>query len=810
LFFIYGFAPANFSPENSRKLLGLSTIFLACYLSVRLKEAFFNSKLKKPKLKATLSEAVLNPENYNLAEFLSFEAAEAAARALRSCRSEKITSTHLLYFLLKNNPKFKFIFYRLLLSFKEIKKEARDEIKSFPVSENYFPKISKNFQDVILESLKIARKRNHLRIEAGDMLSAFAKNDPFFKKILVGNKLKAEDIENLTEWLESVEEKIKTKKRFWEYENLAKRGTLAKEWTAGYTITLDRYSNDLTESLRKKELEFVGHKKELASLERILAKTEINNVLIVGEPGTGKRSIIYALAQNSLLGKSLPGTNYKRIVELDISSLLTQIENTEEVEVVLGEIFQEAVRAGNVILLIDEFHNYVGRPSKAGIIDISGIIAPYLRLPQFQLIAITTYEGLHRYIEKDSSLLTLFEKAEVSGISKKDTLVLLEYLTFIYENKYKIFISYPALRQIIYLTERYFPSLPFPEKAIDILDAVTAYVAGATKDKIVLPKHIEKIITEKTEIPVGEIEAKEKKVLLNLENLIHQRIINQEEAVKDISIALRRARSEVSAGKGPMGAFLFLGPTGVGKTETAKALADSYFGSEDKIIRLDMSEFQAIKDIQRLIGSSEQGGILADKVRENPFSLVLLDEIEKAHPNILNLFLQVLDEGYLTDWMGRKIDFKNTIIIATGNAGYKVILEALKNKVRWSEVKQKLLDDLFEKRIFRPEFINRFDSFVVFKPLNRENLLDIAGLIMERLKKNLQKKGIELAVTESLKEKIVELSYNPVFGARQMKRVVQDKVENVLATGLLSGKLKRGQKVEIDPDGFKLIINPVK
>ncbi len=782
LIFLYGFVPENFSKQTSRVLLGFSIIFLVSFLSSWIKESCFNLKLKKPKVE---------PGEDNLAEFLSFEVARAVNKSK--------TSTHLFYFLLKDNPKLNFVFSRALLNFKDIKTQLKEAIETTET------RVSDSFGNIILQALKIARKKNHTRIEIGDMLSALAGNQAIFRRILVENKLKKEDIENLTWWLENIEEKIKKRKRFWEYENLAKRGTLAKEWTAGYTITLDKYSKDLTNSIRKKDLEFVGHKEEIKIAERILARGEINNVLIIGEPGTGKRSMVYALTQKSLFGRSLPGVNYKRVVELDMPALLAQMESSEEVESALAKIFQEVVLAGNIILLIDGLHNYIGQAPGPGIIDISGIVAPYLRFPQFQIIALTNYEGLHKYIEKNPSILSLFEKVEVSGISKRETLFLLEYLTFTLERKHKIFISYPAIREIISLTDRYFPSLHFPEKAMDILDEVSVYVGSSIKEKIVLPKHIAKIITEKTQIPVGEIEAKEREVLLNLESLIHQRIINQDEAVKEVSTALRRARSEVTVRKGPMGGFLFLGPTGVGKTETSKALAQFYFGSEKLMIRMDMSEFQDIKDIPRLIGSSTQTGLLTTPVRENPFSLILLDEIEKAHPNILNLFLQVLDEGHLTDGLGRKINFKNTIIIATSNAGYKVILKALKEKAHWSGVKQKLLDYLFEHRIFRPELINRFDAVIIFSPLSKENLLDIAQLMLSKLKKNLQEKGIEFIITQSLKEKIVELGYNPVFGAREMRRVIQDKVENVLASALLSKELTRGTRVSLDPKTFKLI-----
>jgi ATP-dependent Clp protease ATP-binding subunit ClpC len=490
---------------------------------------------------------------------------------------------------------------------------------------------------------------------------------------------------------------------------------------------------------------------------------------------------------------------------LDLPSLLASAESSEKVESILDTIFQEVILAGNVILFIDEFHNFVGGPTRPGIIDISGSLIPYLRSPSFQIVAITTFKNLHENIEQNPSLLAFFEKVEVSEISERETLLLLENLVLALEYKYKKFISYPALRDIITFCAKYLPTRPFPEKAMGLLDETMVYLTQ-TKEAVLLPEHVAKIFTEKTQIPVSEIEIKERKVLLNLENLIHQRIINQEEAIKGISTALRRARTEITIRKGPMGCFLFLGPTGVGKTETSKALAEIYFGSEEKMIRLDMSEFQAIEDIPRLLGAPGQEGLLTTPVRENPFSLILLDETEKAHSNILNLFLQVFDEGHLTDGQGRKVDFKNTIIIATSNAAYQVILQALEEKIEWSGVKEKLLNYCFEKGIFRPEFINRFDGVIIFRPLSKENLLDIAELLFQKLKKNLLEKGIEFVITQSLKEKIVELGYEPTFGARAMRRVIQDKVENVLAQALLSGEIKRGDKIEIDPSDFKLKI----
>jgi ATP-dependent Clp protease ATP-binding subunit ClpC len=474
----------------------------------------------------------------------------------------------------------------------------------------------------------------------------------------------------------------------------------------------------------------------------------------------------------------------------------------EEAEAFLEQIFSEIMHAGNIILVIDNFHHFIGGEKRPGVIDISGAITPYLPLPGFQVVAITSFEGLHERLEQKMSILSLFEKVEVREISGEETLMILEEHSLLLENRYKKYISFTALKETINLAEKYI-SKPFPNSAISLLDEAMVYISPL-KEKLVRPEHIRKIVSEKVEVPIGEVEEKEKVILLNLEELIHQRIINQEEGVREISVALRRARAEISAQKGPMGTFLFLGPTGVGKTETAKALASIYFGSEEKMIRLDMSEFQSVSDIPRLIGSPGEEGLLTTEVKENPFSLILLDEIEKAHPNILNLFLQVLDEGHLTDGSGNRINFKNSIIIATSNAGYQIILEAIKENSESSKVKQKLLDYFFKEGIFRPEFINRFDAMVVFKPLSRENILKVAEMMLKKIEENLKEKNIDFIITQALKQKIAELGYDPTFGARQMKRVIQDKIEDVLATAILSGEIKRKDMIEINPETFKI------
>jgi len=812
LLFLYGFLPENFSLALNKKLLGGSLLLLILSIICWIQESFLNWKLKKLKINVALEDVVNNLEKYNLAQFLSFEVAKTVYRAETFSKSKnlsKIDSSTLFYFLLKDNPELNFIFSRALLNLKDIKNILESHFQiSKNRSQNKKLVYSKDFEGTIIESLKIAQKRNGEKIEIGDLLVALAAHNLVFKKIMIDASLKKEDIENLVWWLRSLEKEIKQRKRWWEYRNLVKKGSLAKEWTSGFTVVLDKFSIDWSERVSNMGFpKVIGHQKELKQIERILVgKQKDNNVLLIGKPGTGRKSILQALAIKSVLGQSLPEINYKRIKELDLPALLAQLQDKEEIETVLNKIFEEVVEAGNIILFIDQFHDFVGGEEKSGIIDISGVLSSYLELPQFQLLAITNFAGLHKNIEQNPGILSLLSKVEVSEISLRETLMLLEETALALEFRYKKFISYPALRDIMTYTQRYLPNLPFPEKALDLLNDTVVYVA-TTKEKIVLPSHVAKVISEKIEMPVGEIEDKEKKILLNLEKLIHKRIINQDKAVDEISGSLRRARAQVTIRKGPLGCFLFLGPTGVGKTETAKALTEIYFGSESKMIRLDMSEFQTLKDIPRLIGSAQEQGLLTTQVRENPFSLILLDEIEKAHPNILNLFLQVLDEGILTDGLGRKIHFKDSIIIATSNAGYKIILKALKDKEDWKNVKQKLLDYIFEKAIFRPEFINRFDDVIVFTPLSPENLLDISQLMLQKLKKNLKEKDIDFEITQALKEKIVELGYNPVFGARQMRRVIQNKVENVLAEAILSNKLNGGDKVKVLPENFELKIN---
>ena len=691
-------------------------------------------------------------------------------------RTKQLTKTKsLVEFLKKEQKNLSFIFNRLLLNPKEVIKHL-EPLPKFDLGNTKHPE---------------------------EVLIAAVKEDSGFQKALVGFGITPSDVESAARWSLRLKARAEEKRVWWDKKNLRRYGTMGRQWTSGFSPLLDQFSYDLGEKMKRQGFpQLIGHEKELSSVERVLARDQANNVLLVGQPGSGRKTIISELAKKSTLGETLPALNYKRIVELDISSLLSRMESSGEREAALDEIFQEVVRAGNIILVIDEFHNFVGSTRELpGRIDITGILSKYLSSAQFPVIAITTFAGLHRDIEQNPSLLSLMEKVETEELPPQQALLVLQEVVPFFERKYRKFISFQALQQIISLSQKYIQAVPLPKKALDLLDEAMVALSQS-KEKVLLPKHVAALISEKTQVPIGEVEAKEKEILLNLEDLIHKRIINQDEGVKEVSSALRRARTEVGSRKGPMGSFLFLGPTGVGKTETAKALTAIYFGAENRMIRLDMSEFQNVKDIERLLGSPGQEGLLTTAIRENPFSLLLLDELEKAHTNILNLFLQVLDEGHITDGLGRKVDFSHTIIIATSNAGYQIILKALKEQKDFSSLKQEIFDHLFAQGIFRPEFLNRFDGVILFQPLTKEHLISIAGLMLKKIQKNLNEKGIEFVVTEPLKAKVAELGYNPQFGARDMRRVIQDKVENTLATALLQGTMNRGDTIEINPETF--------
>jgi len=802
---LFGYFGLGKSFNSQEKIFAFAILFF-CFAAVFSESnKFFNKKLKTPSLKYSLKQAISNPSEFNFAGFLNFNGAKICQKAIRLSNKNKeagLKDILLLVLASFKTPDVDFVFQRSQLSKKALKKFCSLGLEKIRSNNDT------DFESIVIEAAKTAIAGGREVITPGDLLGAFGEKDPVFEKFLVESDFKKTDIKNLVDWFYKQKTRQEKLNCWWDYINLLTRGSVGRDFASGYTITLDRFSFDWRDKIGKNVFrEIVGHEEEIKQTERILEKEKNKNVLLVGEPGVGRGSIVEAIAQRAFLGISAPSVNHKRILQFDISALKSASQSPEQAEALLEKCFGEVLKAKNVILVISDFHNYIAEVSQPGMINISGIMARYLPLASFQVIAVSTFDGFHTYIERNSSFNNLFEKVEAGEISEQETLVLMEQFTPFFETKNRKYISFKALKEILKMSSRYMAQTAFPEKALRLLDEAMVYLKMYTKDNVLKAEHIRKIVSEKVKVPLEDLEQKEKQKLLNLEDLIHTRLINQTEAVCEVASALRRARAQVNLKAGPIGSFLFLGPTGVGKTETAKALAEIYFGSEQNMVRFDMSEFQDTEDIKRLIGTSKENGLLTTKIKEKPFCLLLLDELEKAHPNILTLFLQALDEGWITDGLGRRVDFKNTIIIATSNVASEVIMEDVKMGEPLEKTKTRIFNYIFEKRLLKPEFVNRFDAVVLFKPLGKPELLQIAALMLNKLGKSLLDKGIKFEATIELKEKIVELSYNPAFGAREMKRIIQDKVENGLAKALLLGELKRGKIVSVSPVDFSLRIN---
>lgn len=617
----------------------------------------------------------------------------------------------------------------------------------------------------------------------------------FLKK----NKIKKEDFKTALDWEISRQREIYIKKRFWRKENLFSSRGFAKDWAFGFTPLLDKYSQPVSALAPYEKL--IGRERELGLIERILSKGSQSNVLIVGEPGVGKTSLVQKFAHLVSSGQTLQNLAYRRVIFMDFNRAMAGLIATGEIEELLIKIFNQAKAAGNVILVIEDFHNLASVSARMGVgkKDLSQIIAPFLEGGFFQLIAVTTYSELHEQIERHGELMKFFEKVEVKEPDKETSQKICQDSVREIESKIPARITVQSIKEIVEKADSLISGTPFPEKAIDLLEETAIYVAAETSDYFVKPRHVDIVLSQKTEIPVGQLESSEKEKLLNLEKILHKRIIAQEQAISNIASAMRRSRLEVGEKKRPIGSFLFLGPTGVGKTETAKALAEAYFGSEERMNRFDMSEFQGLGAVEKAIGSRQGDftGLLTTAVKENPFSLLLFDEIEKADYGVLNLFLQVLEEGWLTDAFGKKINFRNQIIIATSNAGAEFIRKKINENISEDVLKEQLTNHILEESIFRPEFLNRFDDIIVFKSLTHSHLLQIAELMLNKLKERLKKQNMIFNFSRDLIDKIAELGYDPANGARPMRRVIQKKVEDLIAKKILEETIQKDIPFEI-------------
>ncbi len=608
--------------------------------------------------------------------------------------------------------------------------------------------------------------------------------------------LTAKEFNFLVDWELLGQIKKENKSRFWLAENLTTTMPLGRDWTFAYTARLDKYSTDLSEGdpTEYKHAKLVGHDQDLHMLELFLTRPFQNNVLIIGEAGIGRRTLVHALAQKIRSGESNPNLHAKRILELNLSEIISGAPDPSRVESLLRQIFFEAAYAGNIILVVNEIERFLKDSPASSKENISSVLMEFLNYPTFQIVGLTTPEGFHGDIEKNAGVMKFFETVQMGEASAEDALLVLFYRLKEIEGGRVIF-TYAALKEIIKLAERYFSDAPFPEKALDLMEEVLLEWSQNAVGRYITQDVVANVVSQKIRVPVGEMQGEEKDRLIHLEEILHKRIVGQELAVRQIAETMRRARVGMASSQKPIGSFLFLGPTGVGKTESAKALAEAYFGNESRMVRLDMSEYQQPDSISRLMGSreSDKTGILVDKVKESPYGLLLLDEIEKAHPDILNLFLQILDEGWLTDAFGKKINFKNQIIIATSNAGAEVVKDSIEKNIPPEEIQKLVTDHVIKEGIFHPELLNRFEGVIFFHPLSQEDVLQVTEKLLANYALRLKaEKDISVQFEPDVVVKIAQEAFDPVFGARAISRYIEDKIGDNIVKKIIGEELKEG------------------
>ncbi len=577
-----------------------------------------------------------------------------------------------------------------------------------------------------------------------------------------------------------------------------------RAWTARPTPKLDAVSIDLTNRAKLEQIGFmIGHENERKQLLNILSRPSRNNAILIGEPGSGKETIILHLAYNLTRDAVPPELFDKRLVQLSISQLVAG-GSPEEILERTKNIINEILIAKNIILYIPDFDNLT-KSSGENYLSVADAIIPNLNRGDFQVVASTTPQDFKKDIEPKKDLSATFEKIEVNEISEDEATDVLSYISLILENQYQVNISFRAIKRSVKISKRYFREKLLPSSAEDLLKEALAHIRNSG-DNDFNEEDVVSVAQMKINVPLSTTQEKEAEKLLNLEDLIHKNLIDQEEAVRSVSQAIREYRAGLSRKGGPIATFLFAGPTGVGKTELSKILTKIQFGSSENMVRFDMSEYQDKKSIFRFIGSpdGEVGGTLTEAIRKKPFSLILLDEFEKAHPDLLNMFLGVFDDGRLTDNLGRVIDFTNTIIIATSNAHSDLIKQRIEEGASVKKISEELKNRLTD--YFRPELINRFSKVIAFQPLLPEHISQITILMLNGLSNDLEKEqGILLKFDDSALNQLVEIGYSPVYGARPMRNAISDNIKSILADKILRKEISRGDIVAIRFDGNNFI-----
>ncbi len=751
-------------------------------------------------------------QKLDVSNFFNAEALAAINKAWQLTNKYQQVETkpiHLLISLL-TFEQINIIFSRLGVSFETLKSRVARILAKQPPWAGATTVISPEVYEIIFNSYNISWQYRQARVELSELLESLALQKNEVQELLYELNVTSDKIKNVIAWIRIRKQLQENWRRFQHRAALRPKSPINRAMTAIATPVLDAFSQDLT---RLAQLGYllpcVGRDKEIEEIFRIMQGGTRRGVILVGKPGVGRTTVIEGIAQRMVEENVPKFLQDKRLASLSIAKLVsgaTPTEANQRLMVMLNEI----QRSGNIILFISEIHNMVGiTVGRQGSIDLSGVLAQALANNNILCLATTTPADYSHYIEGKSPLENTLEKIDIKEVSGNEAIQILEAKGGSIEYQNQVYFSYDAIAETVRLSDRYLHDRYLPEKAIEVLQEVATQTREKKgKNSLVTANDVAITISGKTNIPLTEITKEESERLLNLEEKIHQRVIDQEEAVKMVAASLRRARAEMRDTNRPIANLLFLGPTGVGKTELAKTVAEVYFGDEKNMIRLDMSEYQEKSSINRLLGLAEGGGYLTEAVRKNPFSLILLDEIEKAHPDILNVFLQVMDDGRLTDGTGRTVDFTNIILIATSNAATSFIQERINANLSLIKIKEQLMGGELNK-YFRPEFLNRFDGIILFKPLTIIEVREIAKLMLKKVRDNLEKRGIGLKVTQPALTELSQAGFDPQFGARPLRRIIQERVDDSLANYLIANKIDRRDTVILEGGG-KIIIEKAK